>query len=211
MACGVTLYFAKDIVPSEQRLIFVNVMQSFKEQTYAQNAVASIYLNYRIFDTIFEALMLLVSVIGVVHFSRHEDEQVTSDDIKFQKIKSATNKSSIALVVPAIILLGFYLIINGHNTPGGGFQGGAALSAAFICVYLVRPEKTIRFYSYEKAEKYLFLLILITASGFAASGFYLNYPQYNIIYMIIMNILIGFKVFCGLTIIFYRFVHYEDI
>jgi len=40
----------------------------FREDTGAQNAVAAIYLNYRMYDTLFEALMLLVSIIGMIHF-----------------------------------------------------------------------------------------------------------------------------------------------
>jgi multicomponent Na+:H+ antiporter subunit B len=43
----------------------------FIRDTGAQNAVAAIYLNYRFFDTLFEALMLLVGVIGTIYFSRY--------------------------------------------------------------------------------------------------------------------------------------------
>ncbi len=46
----------------------------FLEDTGASNAVTAIYLNYRVFDTIFEALLLLVSIIGIIHFSRHEGD-----------------------------------------------------------------------------------------------------------------------------------------
>ncbi len=39
-------------------------------QTGAKNTVAAIYLNYRMYDTLFEALMLLVCVLAIRHFSR---------------------------------------------------------------------------------------------------------------------------------------------
>jgi len=42
----------------------------FRGDTGAQNAVAAIYLNYRMYDTLFEALMLLVSIIAMIHFFR---------------------------------------------------------------------------------------------------------------------------------------------
>lgn len=42
----------------------------FREDTGARNAVAAIYLNYRMYDTLFEALMLLVSIIAMIHFFR---------------------------------------------------------------------------------------------------------------------------------------------
>lgn len=39
--------------------------------TGAPNSVASIYLFYRYYDTLFEALMLLFSIIGVIYMSVH--------------------------------------------------------------------------------------------------------------------------------------------
>lgn len=42
---------------------------NFFAETGATNAVAGIYLNYRVFDTLFEALMLMVSVMEVINVS----------------------------------------------------------------------------------------------------------------------------------------------
>ena len=39
------------------------------EDTSAQNAVTAIYLNYRYWDTLFESLILLVSVLAVISLS----------------------------------------------------------------------------------------------------------------------------------------------
>jgi len=50
-------------------------LKNFMADTFAQNAVAAIYLNYRMFDSIFETLILLVSVTGVINFSwRRKDD-----------------------------------------------------------------------------------------------------------------------------------------
>ena len=43
----------------------------YEADTNAHNMVTAIYLNYRFPDTIFETLTLLVSVIGIIYFSRH--------------------------------------------------------------------------------------------------------------------------------------------
>jgi len=43
------------------------------------------------------------------------------------------------LLFPFLILLGAYIIIHGHLTPGGGFQGGAILGAAFFIPVLTSP------------------------------------------------------------------------
>ena len=45
------------------------------EVTGAQNLVTSIYLKFRLYDTLFEALMLAVAVMGVIHFSWGGDNE----------------------------------------------------------------------------------------------------------------------------------------
>lgn len=58
----------------ESRELFHYYINNFYNDTGAGNAVTAIYLNYRLFDTFFETLLLLVSVIGIIYFSRHEGE-----------------------------------------------------------------------------------------------------------------------------------------
>lgn len=48
------------------------IENAYKE-TGAPNAVTSIYLFYRYYDTLFEALMLLFSIIGVIYMSVHAE------------------------------------------------------------------------------------------------------------------------------------------
>ena len=123
---------------------------------------------------------------------------------------SGASIDSMSFLMPVILMMGIYLILNGHNSPGGGFQGGAMLCAALICRYLVWPEKEICLNKYQRIEKGLFVLLAITAVIFAVSGLYLRHIWLNPAYLILMNALIGMKVFCGLSIVFIRFVHYED-
>lgn len=54
--------------------IFLYISKNYIEQTGSQNAVSGIYLDYRAFDTLFETLLLMVSVIGIIYFSRHEGD-----------------------------------------------------------------------------------------------------------------------------------------
>lgn len=116
----------------------------------------------------------------------------------------------IGLMYPFVLITAFYIVINGHLTPGGGFQGGAMMSSVFMSRYLVRPSTSIDFNSFQIIEKFaFFFLVLIGLSYFVFS---LNYhlPFLNIPYMILMNLLIGFKVSCGLSLIFFRFVFFES-
>jgi multicomponent Na+:H+ antiporter subunit B len=51
------------------------VMTNHLDYTGADNAVTAIYLNFRLWDTLFEALVLLVSAVAVISFSRSDDDE----------------------------------------------------------------------------------------------------------------------------------------
>lgn len=40
------------------------------------------------------------------------------------------------LVLPILLTLGLYIIIHGHLSPGGGFQGGVLIAGAIAIVYI---------------------------------------------------------------------------
>lgn len=64
---GVVFYYFKtQYLPIFNPKIFTEY--AIKE-TGAQNLVTAIYLKFRLYDTLFEALMLAVAVMGVLHFS----------------------------------------------------------------------------------------------------------------------------------------------
>ncbi|PKM54040.1 conserved protein of unknown function [Petrocella atlantisensis] len=69
------LIISVNVIPLETSTdLFHYYINNFKADTGAGNSVTAIYLNYRLFDTFFETLLLLVSVIGIIYFSRHEGD-----------------------------------------------------------------------------------------------------------------------------------------
>jgi multicomponent Na+:H+ antiporter subunit B len=42
-----------------------------------------------------------------------------------------------------LVVVGLYVIAHGHLTPGGGFQGGVILAAAFFTVILAQPARRL--------------------------------------------------------------------
>ncbi len=117
---------------------------------------------------------------------------------------------TMGLVYPMILIYGFYIIYNGHLTPGGGFQGGAILASTFTIQYLTTDNKSVSLHFLNRLEKTLYLLLLITGIILVL---YLNQDlslYQKSLYLIAMNGLIGIKVGCGLTVIFYRFVLFES-
>ncbi len=51
------------------------VIKNHFADTGADNAVSAVYLNYRLWDSLFEALVLLVSAVAVISFSRSQDDE----------------------------------------------------------------------------------------------------------------------------------------
>ena len=51
-------------------------------------------------------------------------------------------RTSVRLLVPFIQLFGLYVIVHGHYSPGGGFQGGVVLGASFILLALAFDLRT---------------------------------------------------------------------
>ncbi len=116
----------------------------------------------------------------------------------------------LSITYPFILLFGFYIIVNGHISPGGGFQGGAVLAAIFIIRYLILPDQNIDLKRLQIVEKVLFICIVLLPILVVFNQLKPEVDLLKQIYLISMNILIGIKVCCGLTIIFYRFVLYES-
>jgi Multisubunit Na+/H+ antiporter, MnhB subunit len=43
-------------------------------------------------------------------------------------------KTAAKLLVPFVIIFGFYVVMHGHLSPGGGFQGGAVAATAIALI-----------------------------------------------------------------------------
>ncbi len=55
-------------------LLYAYVIRNFVADTAAHNAVAALLLNYRMYDTMFEVLILLTAIIGMKQFLPSPDE-----------------------------------------------------------------------------------------------------------------------------------------
>lgn len=113
------------------------------------------------------------------------------------------------LVVPFTVLFGLYLVVGGANSPGGGFQGGAVLSALFIQRWIIMPGDFTRINMLFVLEKALMAgLLLFAMLLFARDMLWGESP--GAYYMLALNFLIALKVGCGLGIIFFRFILHES-
>ena len=183
-------------------------LSMFSQDVGGENAVTSIYLGYRLYDTLFEALMLLVSITAIIHLSWHNDTFFPDQKhsvVQYSQIAVAT----IRIICPVLILFGIYLIMNGHISPGGGFQGGVMVASFFICRYMIYDIHDMPIGKVIKLEKLVYVGIVILAVFFITLIGDIHLPGHKIVYLVLMNTLIGMKVACGFLIIFYRFIVYE--
>ncbi|MCL2058709.1 MAG: DUF4040 domain-containing protein [Oscillospiraceae bacterium] len=180
----------------------------FMGEVGGENAVTAIYLGYRMYDTLFEALMLLVGVVAVSHMSWYNE---TAADEHLGGINKSDSVAiyTIRMVCPVILLFALYLILNGHMSPGGGFQGGVAIASFLVCRYLIHNINDVHYKKVLILEKMTFAAIVLLALFFILLGTYVHYAHLRTFYLITMNTLIGMKVACGFSIIFYRYIAFE--
>ena len=182
--------------------------------TGSYNLVSGIYLDYRLFDSLFEASILLIAVSGVMWVSEHKIQEKNAN---FMLDKQKTPELFITfsrLLYPVMLLFGMYVVINGHLSPGGGFQGGAIIATAILILYYIDISKTIEVNLILTIEKFLFLLLfgISFLSFFTRGVFFTNFfpittsVETKAIYLYLMNIIIGAKVSLGLIAIFTAFL-----
>jgi len=107
----------------------------------AANIVTAIIVTYRGLDTLGEVtvLFLAAAIVGIV-LARSHSQQGKTERRKLPSSGELLTTGS-QLLVPLILLLGVYVFVNGHLTPGGGFQGGAILASAILLMLLVDPHR----------------------------------------------------------------------
>ena len=139
-------------------LIMFNLYQAYESKEnlstlgeyYAQNAagevgaanlVTAVVVTYRGLDTLGEVsiLFLTAAIISFVLGFRKEDE------IEDREVRPTSEilKNASMVLTPIIMLVGIYIFINGHLTPGGGFQGGAVIASAILLMLLSNPKLKI--------------------------------------------------------------------
>ncbi len=123
----------------------------------AINLVSAIYLGYRAFDTLGETIVLLVAVGGTIGILTRSgailaegytnadtvagidssEEEIPSFSLAREKRKSHALRTHLLEVVtailgPIVLLFGFYVMLYGHLSPGGGFQGGVVVASGIV-------------------------------------------------------------------------------
>lgn len=79
--------------------------------------------------------------------------------------ESVVIRTAVRLLIPFVQIYGLYVIMHGHTSPGGGFQGGVILGASFILLALAFGLKEMQKRFSER------IMTMFTGSGVFIYGF----------------------------------------
>lgn len=139
-----------------------SISEFFVEHAYLQgggtNIVNVILVDFRGFDTLGEITVLGVVALTVYALLRRfrpasdsipvpeqQQAQDSYDDVDPERQKGDTVKDAMAtpavimgLLFPVIGVTAVFLLLRGHDLPGGGFVAGITMAVAFILQYMAR-------------------------------------------------------------------------
>ena len=108
-------------------------------QVGAANIVTSVVLGYRGIDTLGELAILFTAATAAGLLLGQRPSTTEPDPDAGFILRNAAD-----LLFPLLLVVGLFIIVHGHLTPGGGFQGGVILAAAFFLPLLARPAAHFR-------------------------------------------------------------------
>ena len=128
----ISLFLNFDLVSSS---LGTQILQTNRVSTQSANAVTSVVTYFRGFDTLGEVTILFLSIFGISLGLEGYQEKLNIFAYENKLLKIAVD-----VLFPLIILFGFYIIIHGHLSPGGGFQGGVIIASAFLLMFLAKSD-----------------------------------------------------------------------
>lgn len=185
------------------------------------NVVASVNFDQRALDTMVEETILLGSVTGVMALLRPAIEEREYNAPGRATALDATRLVGY-LMLPVTIALGIDIIVHGHLTPGGGFQGGVVLAAGLHLLYItgsfqaldrLRPVNIFDIGEALGAAAF----VAIGLAGMIVGGAFL----FNLLpkgtmgnlfssgSVVLLNLAVGVEVACGMTVLLAQFLAQE--
>jgi multicomponent Na+:H+ antiporter subunit B len=184
----------------------------------APNVITGILLTYRGFDTLGEVAVLFMvaaSVGLVVGGERLQREESRDDGSEEARQSSEIIQSGAQILAPLISIFAAYIIMNGHLSAGGGFQGGAVIASGVVLMLLAYPQyqPNIELLSITESAAGAFFVLVGIAGLIVAGGFLDNrilpLGQFGAFFSAgaipVLSVLLGIKVGCELSVILDRF------
>jgi len=110
-------------------------LQESVQSLKVANAVTGIVVNFRGFDTLGEVTVLFLAAMGLSSIM-YRKKKKGDKDVRAKKPSSRILQVGAQIIFPMVVILGAYVFIHGHLTPGGGFQGGAIIATASLLMLI---------------------------------------------------------------------------
>ena len=141
------------------------VAERYVEQGTAEtgviNTVTGMILNYRGFDTFGETCVLFIASSCVMILLMVSEEKLKHLPKNLEPKDDKILQYVARIIVPVLMIFGFYVIVNGHLSPGGGFSGGAIIGSGLILYSGAFGAEKIRKFFNEKVYKCIKITALI--------------------------------------------------
>lgn len=174
------------------------------------NVVTGILVAWRGFDTLGEVavLFMVAASVSMLLSSGHGVRAASHSPGEIVQVGAQ-------ILLPLILTFGAYVIVNGHLSAGGGFQGGAIVASGTMLAMLARPHAALDMDTFgvvESVAGVLYVLVgvlgLVFAGGFLDPRF-LPRGEFGALFSAgaipLISALLGVKVGAELSVIIDRF------
>ena len=206
--------FGAGLHPYRDRAVAAGLAQ------HTPNVVASVNFDLRGLDTFGEELILLASVLGAATLLRTTKEERKREPPAPRQLPSTVLAGY--LMLPVTLTLGVDVVVHGHLTPGGGFQGGVVLATGLHLLYVagsypaLRRLRPLDWYEYgEAAGSGLFALTGL-AGVVAGTGLLANLLPHGSFGSLLstgtvplLNVAVGIGVGAGVVVLLAAFLEAE--
>ncbi|PKV96358.1 multicomponent Na+:H+ antiporter subunit B [Amycolatopsis echigonensis] len=185
----------------------------FREVT--PNLVSSINFDLRALDTLGEETIVAAAVVGTLALLQPPEKEPETDGTGY--VLPAVKLAGF-LLLPVSVLLGIDIVVHGHLTPGGGFQGGVVLATGWHLLYLsgsyralarLRPIDWCEYAEASATGLYVVTGLLGLALGGSFLANVLPLGQFGSLLssgtVPVLSVLIGIEVAAGFVVLLSRF------
>lgn len=112
-------------------------------QLGAPNVVTGILISWRGFDTLGEVAVLFMVAASVGLLLEKNEAGAAIPPRHARRPASEIVTTGAMVLLPLIFTFGAYVIVNGHLSAGGGFQGGAIVASGVMLMLAANPSATL--------------------------------------------------------------------
>ncbi|MBF6060036.1 sodium:proton antiporter [Nocardia terpenica] len=163
--------FGTDIHPYRDATV------ALAQRQHTPNVVSSINFDQRGLDTLGEEAILVAAVVGAATLLRGPGRPAKAR--RSARVLTATRMTGY-LLLPVTLMIGADVVVHGHLTPGGGFQGGVVLATGLHLLYVagdydaLRRIRPLAWYEFGEASGLGAVVALGAAGSVTGAGFLAN-------------------------------------